>query len=411
MITAGVLTAATAPVSRTRLAGAPRPVEGRTTQPGIAQAAFAGNPDVPVTEILEDLILDAAPATLPAYYLRDPGRRGTVINRLGGGSDTEAAVRMALDWFTGAQEIDGRWSITRFGGQKGHDAGATGFVLLSYLGWGATHAAEGPYRESVSRGLAWLQAKMKEDGDLRDTDAENAMYSQGIATLALAEAFALTKDEKLREAAQRAVNFIVSAQNQKDGSWRYQPGDPGDTSVLGWQLMALTSARLAGLEVPDGALKNVQRWLRKVGGGDHGGLYGYRNDAPVASMVAEGMFCRQLLGTDPDSPIMKESALYISSTPVNLDSKTTPVYYYTYYGTLALHQHQGPAWQSWNTNMKRSLLASQDREGDNRGSWKPRGLYADRTGRLVATAMATLSLEVYYRYLPLYSFSAETDPK
>ena len=409
MIRAGVRTESLSRVSRATRAGTLRPVEGHTSQPGVAEIAFAGNPDVPVTEILDDLILDTAPASLQPYYLRDPGKRGTVISRLGGGSDTETAVRMALNWFTTVQEIDGRWSITRFGGQRGHDAGATGFVLLSYLGWGAKHTEKGPFGESLSRGLDWLKAKMKDDGDLRDTDAENAMYSQGIAALAMAEAYALTKDETLREPAQRAINFIVAAQNAKDGSWRYHPGDPGDTSVLGWQLMALTSARLAGLEVPEDTLKKVTQWLRRVGGGDHGGLYGYRNNAPVPSMVAEGMFCRQLLGTTPDAAVMKESARHISANPVNLNSKTLPVYYYTYYGTLALHQHQGPAWHSWNDNVKRVLLTSQARDGEHKGSWEPKGLYAERTGRLVSTAMATLTLEVYYRYLPLYTFAEKME--
>ena len=105
--------------------------------------------------------------------------------------------------------------------------------------------------------------------------------------------------------------------------------------------------------------------------------------------------------------MMKESALHIASTPVDLESDNLPVYYYMYYGTLALHQHQGPAWQSWNADMKRSLLEGQNRQGENKGSWDPKGLYAERTGRLVATAMATLTLEVYYRYLPLYTFAAE----
>ena len=36
----------------------------------------------------------------------------------------------------------------------------------------------------------------------------------------------------------------------------------GDTSVLGWQVMALRSAELAGLTVPPQALEGAKRWLR-----------------------------------------------------------------------------------------------------------------------------------------------------
>jgi len=387
------------------VAGVPLPNEGHHEARELARLSIAEQDSAPPVLIQNHLKMDVARETLPPYYLRQPERRGQVIGRMGGSSETEAAVKRALDWFADVQEKDGRWSITRFGGQAGHDAGATGFVVLSFLGWGATHAGEGPYADAVAAALEWLTKKMKPDGDLRDDDAENAMYSHGIATLALTEAYAMTRDQRLRKTAQRAIDFIISAQNPDDGSWRYHPGESGDTSVLGWQLMALSSARLAGLRVPEESLRRAESWLHRVGGGEHGGLYGYRNKVPLATLVAEGMFCRQLIGTERGDPRMGESAMYLHDTPLDLESKTIPVYYYAYYGTLALYQHQGPAWESWNRGMKPALLESQVKLGANKGSWDPRGLYANRTGRLVATAMATLSLEVYYRYLPLYAFN------
>ena len=64
------------------------------------------------------------------------------------------------------------------------------------------------------------------------------MYSHGLATIALSEAYGLSGDKVVGAAAQKAVDFILMAQNKNDGGWRYNPGDPGHTSVVGWQLMA-----------------------------------------------------------------------------------------------------------------------------------------------------------------------------
>jgi hypothetical protein len=121
-------------------------------------------------------------------------------------------------------------------------------------------------------------------------------------------------------------------------------------------------------------------------------------------MIAEGMFCRQLLGTPREKQNMKEAAAYLNSKPP--DAWKMSYYYYWYYATVALYQHQGPFWRQWNENMKNRLLASQVALGRHKGSWDPVGRHAGYTGRVVSTALATLSLEVYYRYLPLYGLSS-----
>jgi hypothetical protein len=53
--------------------------------------------------------------------------------------------------------------------------------------------------------------------------------------------------------------------------------------------------------------------------------------------------------------------------------------------------------------MREHLLRTQVKEGHKAGSWNPEGTdYGARGGRLYATAMALLTLEVYYRHLPMY---------
>ena len=61
----------------------------------------------------------------------------------------------------------------------------------------------------------------------------------------------MTGDQRLETAVRRAIAYTIAAQDPPGGGWRYRPGDPGDTSQLGWQFMALKSAELAGIPMPE----------------------------------------------------------------------------------------------------------------------------------------------------------------
>ena len=233
---------------------------------------------------------------------------------------------------------------------------------------------------------------------------DGTMYDHGMGTIALAEAYGLTKDPELSDPLRKAVAFILYAQNPDTGGWRYIPGADGDTSVFGWQLMALKSASLAGFEIPPNALDKGRGWLERVASGAHGGLYGYQDKVPLPAMCAEGMFCQQLLGQAPTEERMKESAAYLA-TMLPSKEKEKANFYFWYYGSLALYQHQGPIWEQWNQRLREILVSSQSRDADDAGSWDPNGQWSRETGRVVTTALATLSLEVYYRYLPLYGMT------
>ncbi len=195
----------------------------------------------------------------------------------GGSKESEAAVEAGLAWMAGHQLKDGSWNFDlehkvpqcagycRNSGNYTSTTASTGMALLTFLGAGYTHKA-GKYQEVVSQGLYYLQDHMiitSRGGDLRDLHAapeaeaqldlagrlellsplrRDSMYSHGIATLAMTEAYAMTGDRALREPAEEAVKFIVNAQYD-DGGWRYAPKweypGPGDVTVTGWQLMAL----------------------------------------------------------------------------------------------------------------------------------------------------------------------------
>ena len=192
-------------------------------------------------------------ASVPGFCgRREPSLRPIALAVGGGTKQSERAVTAALVWLANHQLSDGSWSLknyvhrcsdktcTGIGGVLA-DTGATAMGLLPFLAAGQTHTSKGPYKEKIRRGMAWLIRNQQADGNLAK-GSQQMMYSHGLATIALCEAFGLSGDKQVGIAAQGAVNFILAAQNKADGGWRYNPGDAGDTSVVGWQLMALKSA-------------------------------------------------------------------------------------------------------------------------------------------------------------------------
>lgn len=359
---------------------------------------------------------NAAGHELPEMYqLRRSSRRTQWAEQLGGSVETEAAVEAALRWLADHQEPDGRWDASRFGAGRGRDeaqidrqgaganadTGVSGLALLAMLGAGYTHR-DGEYQETVRRGLSFLITSQAADGNLGGGAETYAfMYCHGMATFALSEAYAMTGDTRLLSAVERAIAYTVAAQNRTSGGWRYRPNDTGDTSQLGWQLMALKSAELAGLEIPPATRDRMVRFLESVSSGRYRGLASYRpNERVSRPMTAEALVCRQFLGMARNEPAADEAGNYLLG---QLPGEGPDNLYYWYYATLGLYQLQGSRWEKWNEALTSALVASQRADGDQAGSWDPDGVWGGHGGRVYSTAMGALCLEVYYRFLPLYS--------
>jgi hypothetical protein len=343
--------------------------------------------------------------------LRQSEAKKDLLEAFGGNTTTESAVARSLNWLKLHQHDDGQWSLNRFtelcekhhkahkctgtGGQS--DTAATGFALLPFLGAGHTHQA-GDHREVVSRGLMWLVKVQKSDGDLFVGGAGNThMYSHGIATIALCEAYAMTRDPALRDAAQKAIDFIVAAQHPS-GGWRYAPRQNGDTSVFGWQIMALKSGQMAELNVPQATLDKAKLWLKHVGAtGKNEGRFGYTNNSPNLTMTAEALLCLQYLGSERNDKRLIAGSRFLAE---NLPTKETS--YYWYYGTQVMFHMQGEPWQKWNAALRNTLVETQVKQGSMAGTWDPKDKWEKTGGRVYATALRVLMLEVYYRHLPLY---------
>jgi hypothetical protein len=347
---------------------------------------------------------------------RNPTARAGMIGQGGGTKKSELAVERGLRWLAEHQHDDGSWSFdlegppcngmcrNSRGGHESSTTAATGLALLPFLGAGYTHL-EGEHQEVVKKGLYYLRgralAASKRGVDLRDG---STMYCHGIATVALCEAYGMTNDASLKEVAQKAIRFIVYAQDTKGGGWRYVPGMPGDTTVSGWQLMALKSGQMARLEVPTPSISLAVRFLDSVQY-EKGARYGYlgpqEREKTKEATTAVGLLCRMYTGWHRD-----RSALYQGVKYLHRWGPSETNMYYDYYATQVLHHWQGPEWLAWNKIMRDYLIATQSMMSHEAGSWNFPDSYGDRGGRLYNTAMAIMILEVYYRHMPLYGDKA-----
>jgi len=353
----------------------------------------------------------------------------------GGSKESEAAVEAGLAWMAEHQLKNGGWNFDlekkcpqcagycRNSGTYTSTTAATGLALLSFLGAGYTHK-EGKYQEVVARGLYYLEERMtvtSHGGDLRDSQSapeatalvdgagrlqllsplrRDTMYSHGIATLALTEAYAMTGDSSLRKPAEEAVKFIVNAQYD-DGGWRYPPKweypGPGDVTVTGWQLMALKSGLLAGIDVP------YEVWMKAAefldGLQEEGGAkYQYvRGERGTAATAAVGLLCRMIGGWPKEHRPLQKGASAIGALSPSQENM-----YFNYYASQVLHHLGGRTWERWNPRMRDYLVNTQQTNGHEQGSWYFPEAHSTPGGRLYTTAMAIMTLEVYYRYMPLY---------
>jgi hypothetical protein len=339
----------------------------------------------------------------------------------GGSEKSESAVSLGLAWLSRQQQGDGHWDLHQGypdPGQVRTSTGATALCLLAFLGAGHTHR-DGPHKQKIGKAIDWLLGVQKKvgtlKGDFYDVDREGdpaSFYAHGQATIALCEAYALTRDERLLQPILEALAFIYEAQHPLTGGWKYRRHSEGDLSVFGWQIMALQSARMAGLDVPAAVLEKAAGFLDLVQEQD-GSRYRYEMHATKSAtpaMTAEGLFCRQYLGWPRNHPAMRAGVKYLLE-PENLPNWNSPrrSIYHWYYAAQVLHNLQGPEWEEWNAAMREELIKSQVKGGGKAGgSWspfQPPGAIdenSDKGGRLYVTCLALLTLEVYYRHLPLY---------
>jgi len=374
--------------------------------------------DLLAANLTNDFKLELLPTDRDFEALVNPGEFGgrssigkrAALKKYGGTVESERAVNAGLKWLLTIQRSDGSWDFSAVGdsAQSGFlndaDTGATAMALLCFLGAGHTHHSSGQYQDAVTRGMRFLMSSAQvADGeaDLRGGNQGNSgMYVQGIATICLCEAHALEPgDYKLERLARKAIRFIENSQHPSGGGWRYRRGEAGDTSVVGWQVMALQSARSGSIRVSRNALRGAGYFLDSVqvsNGAEYKYLPG-RGDSATPTMTAVGLLCRMYLGWKHDNSILKRGVAGLAARGPHREDM-----YYNYYATQVLHHWGGKEWNRWNKVMREGLIRMQIEDGLAAGSWPVMGPHSGAGGQLYQTTLCLLTLEVYYRHLPMY---------
>ena len=375
----------------------------------------------PKTEAGEMPAASDSAADLAAIDNRSEAGKKLLLEQFGGSAASESAVQNGLEWLISVQLPDGSWNFPHVGqagnpGTINNPIGGTAYALLPFLAAGQTHR-DGRFKKQVEAGLNYLTVvgiHVPAGYDLRgvlnkgnrDEEPNEAYYVHGAATLVLCEVYGMTKDRRLRMSAEAAVKFLVNSQDPRGGGWRYLPQQPGSTSVTVLQLMALMAAEKAGIKAPKRTLDGIMHYLDSVQI-DGEGRYGYEVEKKTyrGSATAMALLSRMYLGWERnDGDLRAGVALLDRSGPYdNL--------YTTYFATQVMCNWGGSEWQRWNERVRDDLIAQQETQGSARGSWKPRtrAIHAKQGGRLLTTSLATLTLEVYYRYRPLLPERADDE--
>lgn len=302
------------------------------------------------------------------------------------------AIDRGLAYLAATQLEDGSWA-----GSQGRSTGVVGSCALAFMASGHT-PGRGRYGKNVARCIQWILARAQPDGLLyRQGMSGGPMYHHGLATLALAEAWGMTRDRKIRDGLKRAVKLIVRCQNHK-GGWRYHPRvADDDLSVTVMQLMALRAAKDAGIFVPKDVIEAGINYVKSCHNSKDGGFAYRPGGGSGFARAGAGVLSLQVAGDYRAGEVKQGIAYLLTHKPVGQKKVGQWYFYGHYYAGQGVYQSQSigewgrRAWAAWYPAITRELVGIQQQDG----SW--RGRYGQ-----YATAMAVLVLAIPYRYLPIY---------
>ncbi len=336
------------------------------------------------------------PATMKARC--SPADRMARLLAEGGTPQCEEAVVKALDWLQATQKPDGSWT-------GNHPVAMTGLALLAYLGHCETPLSP-KYGETVLKAITYLiDVGMKNDNRLSNKDATSIqwVYDHGIAAYALAEAYTFCSQLKipipnLDTVTKGSIDMIMQGQNDV-GGWVYKfaSGGGGDNSVGFWQIQAMKAGKHTGLW-PNSKFTKPSRealkWLEKCQGRD--GAIGYRGDPNRSpGLTGGGVLAFQMWDRGSSSHARKGVKWIAENAEFEWGQESSNLYYH-YYHAQAMINHGGKEWDDYNLLFRDKLLKAQNADG----SWNQGGIKHGPVNVHMATCLATLMLEVYYRFLP-----------
>jgi prenyltransferase beta subunit len=357
----------------------------------------------------------AAPLALP--LIARPGDEppaGGDANRDLLTPDAQRAIDRGLEYLAQHQHNDGSWGEHQYNG----NIAVTSLAALAFMA-GGNQPGRGHYGKNVEKAIEYVLSK-------ETTTPPNvgflfyggggsgfgAMYSHGFGTLLLGEAYGMVSNKDLqkrvRGALERAVALIVKAQNKDQGGWRYDTtGTSADVSVTICQIMALRSARNAGLQVPKSTVEKCIKYVKDCQNDSDGG-FNYmkgqsgRNSAfPRSAAGVVALYCAGIY----EGREIEKGLNYLMQFKPNGGGAAAPrfargvnemhYYYGQYYAAQAMWTAGGRYWQEWFPAIREELLQRARMSGGN-GSWSDPTVCTD-----YATAMACIILQIPNNYLPI----------
>jgi hypothetical protein len=294
---------------------------------------------------------------------------------------TEQAIERGIKFLAQTQAADGSW-----GGGK-YPVAITSLSLMAFMLKGH-FPKKGIYGEQLDKALAFLIARSKVAGGYMGVN----MYEHGLATLALSEAWGMSQREELRSVLRRAVDVILTSQSHS-GGWRYKPEpNDADISVTVMQIVALSSAREAGMYVPPQVLKKAVGYVKGLQVRMEGG-FGYTGPQQPGFARSSAGVMSLLMAGDRNSQEVLMGLQYLRRLPGSTFAGGEHYHYGHYYAVQAMYQAGEAYYQEWYPKIKTSLLRQQ----------KSNGAIGDGgEGQQYTTALSILILGVPYRFLPIY---------
>ena len=287
----------------------------------------------------------------------------------------ERAMENGLRYLTKIQNSNGSW------GEK-YKVGITSLSLMAFMARG--YLLDGPpYGEKLDNAIGFLIKRSKINNGYMGV----SMYEHALATLALSEAWGMSNREEIRAAIKQAVDVILRAQSPI-GGWRYEPVPiDADVSITVMQIVALASAKEAGIYVPSQVVEKALNYVKSLQHKPSGGFGYQKPKEPKFGRTAAGVMSLMLCGYH-DSEAVKNGLNYL------IKQKKDPVHhFYGHYYAVQVMFHAGENYfRQWYPGVRRTLVSEQRRNG----SWPK------QQDKGYSTAMAVLILAVPCQYLPIF---------
>ncbi|MHC4992955.1 MAG: prenyltransferase/squalene oxidase repeat-containing protein [Planctomycetota bacterium] len=305
-------------------------------------------------------------------------------------TELQNSVARGLQYLKSMQNADGSFGRARYG----KHVGITALCAIAYMADGNL-PGRGPYGDQVQQALEFVLEHATESGLLAAETSHGPMYGHGFATLFLGEIYGVNPhDKRVREALVKAVDLIVGTQNE-EGGWRYNPVPyDADISVTICQIMALRSARNAGIKVEKKTIDRAVQYVRQCQNPDGGFKYMLQAGGSAWPRTAAGVASLFYAGIYEDDSIDRGIDYLMRNALPGVGASGQAHYYYGhYYAVQAMYLAGGGSWERWWPAIRDELLAKQSSSG---------GWLDHHAGGAYATSMALIIMQMPKRYLPIF---------